>query len=49
MQQGSGTTTITITEANTDIQFAVRPMGKVDWHSRPATALKRGLPLERDR
>jgi hypothetical protein len=47
MQHGSGTTTIT--ETNTDVQFAVRPMGKVDWRSRPATALKRGLPLERDR
>lgn len=47
MQHGSGTTTIT--DTNTDVQFAVRPMGKVDWRSRPATALKRGLPLERDR
>jgi hypothetical protein len=47
MQHGSGTTTIT--ETNTDVEFAVRPMGKVDWRSRPATALKRGLPLERDR
>jgi hypothetical protein len=47
MQHGSGITTIT--ETNTDVQFAVRPMGKVDWRSRPATALKRGLPLERDR
>jgi hypothetical protein len=47
MQHGSGTTTIT--ETNADIQFAVMPRGKVDWRSRPASALKRGLPLERDR
>jgi hypothetical protein len=47
MQRGSGTTTIT--QTNTDIQFAVVPRGKADWRSRPAAALKRGLPLERDR
>jgi hypothetical protein len=46
MQRGSSTTTITET---TDIQFAVMPRGKVDWRSRPAAELKRGLPLERDR
>jgi len=47
MQHGSGITTITVT--NADIQFAVMSRGKVDWRSRPAAALKRGLPLERDR
>ena len=47
MRHESGTTTIT--ETMTDVQFAVRRAGKVDWRSRPAAALKRGLPLERDR
>lgn len=45
MRHESGTTTIT--QTITDVQFAVRPTGKVDWRSRPAAALKRGLSLER--
>ena len=44
MRHESGTTTIT--ETTSDIQFAVRRPGKVDWRSRPAAALKRGLTLD---
>jgi len=39
MRHESGTTTIT--ETMTDVQFAVRRAGKVDWRSRPAAALAR--------
>jgi hypothetical protein len=37
MRHESGTTIIT--ETMTDVQFAVRRTGKVDWRSRPAAAL----------
>jgi hypothetical protein len=37
MRHESGTTTATKTIA--DIQFAVRQTGKIDWRSRPASAL----------
>jgi hypothetical protein len=38
MQQGSGNST-TLTETVPDVQFAGRQTGKVDWRSRPASAL----------
>jgi hypothetical protein len=44
MRHESGTTTIT--ETTSDIQFAVRRPGKVDWRSRPAAALKPGFALK---
>jgi hypothetical protein len=37
MQQGSGNSTLT--ESIPDVQFAGRRTGKVDWRSRPASAL----------
>jgi hypothetical protein len=35
--------TNTITETISDVQFAVRRSGKVDWRSRPAAALAKRL------